>query len=150
MPSTNAAFEEHQAWLTQIYAQAARLSVGSDDDASTYQRMAASTAARSPFPSAPMTWAHPEEANFEHSFAGISLDSDDFEAPVYRSLGGLFSSGAGEVFAEEDEAPVYRSLDMSVAMSGARPAEAFSEQTLQQWPRCMPPLIKRQKAGYLA
>ena len=99
-----------------------------------------------------MTWARAEELNeqVEQAFAGIALDGDDFEAPVYRSLDGLFSSNSGTVSfetGEEDafeEAPVYRSL-----FSADVPAQdslRSEEDAAADWLATMPPLVSRQNA----
>ncbi len=127
-----------------------------------------STAAQpSPLPGAPMMWAHPEEINdgpspgffgadgfsagflgggadFEGaSFADIALADDDFDAPVYRSLGGVFGADAtaGLDLASEDESPRYRSF-------GGVPEDApmSADEADRAWLASMPPLVRRQPA----
>lgn len=148
MAQSATTFESHQLWLANLYAEHARLSGRDESEASP------SAAAPAALPSPPMVWAHPEEANnIEHSFAGINLDYDDFDAPVYRSLGSaLFSSGSGDsVFAAEepDEMPVYRGLNLAAAFAEAEPAPEAQQDPREQWLATMPPLIQRQKAGLL-
>ena len=156
--TTNAgAFDAHLAWLRGLYKAHAEMRKG--HDASVPAPFAISTAAvaapsaapaaPSPLPVPPMAWAHPDEGNVEQSFSGMSLEyaDEDFEAPVYRSLGGLFSTTSSFPPAEEleDEAPVYRSLDLAASMAEEEPAEAVE----QSWLREMPPLIHRQRGGCL-
>ena len=144
--SSSSAFNEHQQWLQQIHeAHQAHFAKPNATRASSLGvagfGAAPVASAPSPLPTAPMQWAQPEEANEEvfDSFAGIALADDDFDAPVYRSLDGIFSSGSGcaayETGEEEAEAPVYRGLAFGPEMSAE-----------EQWLASMPPLISRQAA----
>ena len=126
---------------------------------------AASGVSSSPLPMAPMAWRQPtmEEVGLrdtpsgfggvDERFAGIALDDADFDAPVYRSLAGLFADDAatGAVgYAEEDELPIYRSL--SGAFEGDSPARdpLAPEEADRAWLQSMPPLIQRQNAHVLS
>jgi hypothetical protein len=145
--ATNA-HDSHQQWLSQMAAQYAAHMANAGAPAP------ANTVAQSPLPAAPMMWAaRPEEANdAANEFAGVALDSDDFDAPVYRSLGGLFSSGSagsqeltfgtGEDFYDE-EAPVYRSLPAECTAAAPAPT---AEEAQREWLATMPPLVQRQRA----
>merc|ERR1719198_2401953 len=78
------AFHEHQAWLERLHSLHAA-------------HVAGQVGHLSPLPVAPMTWGHFDDVNdmpsgasrasVEDHFAGIALGDDDFDAPVYRSLG---------------------------------------------------------------
>jgi len=142
------AFDEHQVWLKQLHEQHAR-----------HMAKAAATQ-HSPLPSAPMMWGRPDEANdvtsafggggfmgedgFGGGFAGIALADDEFEAPVYRSLGGFLGSDASDLdFAVEEESPRYRSMP-GVSREEAPPLSA--EDADAAWLASMPPLIRRQNA----
>merc|ERR1719399_1101975 len=158
---TPTAFDAHQAWLRALHASHARISKSdlrtpapfglsspAADAVASSSAASMGPAAASPLPSAPTMWGRPEEANnMEYAFASIDLEGDDFEGPVYRSLGGLFSSGnSAEAFAgEEDEVPVYRSLDLASTFAAApAPAAAHEEDSEREWLASMPPLIHRQ------
>merc|ERR1719199_1086292 len=88
---------------------------------SRYQEMMISGTLASPspsatgqLPSAPAAWREADNTTgrvndaqpLEASFAGIALDGDDFDEPVYRSFGGpsfdTFSSGSSWALSEED------------------------------------------------
>ena len=150
------AFDEHQAWLKRMHEEHAR-------------HMSKATAAHaSPLPSAPMMWGRPDEANdlpsgfaafdgdfldttraFDDRFAGIALADDEFEAPVYRSLGGFLGDDAGGIdLAVESESPRYRSLSSMAPTHSRRRDEAplSAEEADASWLASMPPLIRRQNA----
>lgn len=106
-------------------------------------------------------WARPDEMNevpagfgggfgggiasFDDApFASVALDDDDFDAPVYRSLGSILGAEAVGALdlAVEDESPRYRSC-------GGMPMteQPLSEQDAEAaWLESMPPLIRRQQA----
>merc|ERR1719378_1887717 len=106
-----------------------------------------------------MTWGHPEEVNdmpsgfgtsllgggglgggFGEQFGSIALGDDDFDAPVFRSLGGNFSETASDL-ASEEESPRFRSLGLAPS-DVATDAETAED----SWLQTMPPLIRRQNA----
>ena len=113
----------------------------------------------SPLPGAPMSWPHEADAvpvgfagfeerflgasfGTEDQFAGVALQDDDFDAPVYRSIGGIMGADAAglDLASEEDSPARYRSLGAGEPMS--------EEQADRLWLHQMaaPPLIRRQKA----
>ena len=133
-----------QAWLKGLQAM----------HAAHMAKTVAGAAQRSPLPQAPLLWGRPEEANepggfgssFDQHFAGIGLADDDFDAPVYRSLGGLVGADAtgGLDLAEEEESPRYRSFGLAPAE--LPPCEVTAELADEAWLETMPPLIRRQPA----
>merc|ERR1711988_1709040 len=121
------AFEDHQQWLASLRAMHA-------------SAMHAS-AVRSPLPSAPMVWGLPNETNAPLStgaFSDTLLDANDFEEPVFRSLGGFPEGAAFE------EAPVYRSAPIESGRDDA--ASQLQPSSDAEWLATMPPLVHRQRA----
>ena len=153
MSSSTIAFNEHQAWLHELRVMHAAHMAGTSTAVTQH----------SPLPAPPMMWALPDEANdvpsgfggfdghevtnvacfggFDGHYASVALQDDDFDAPVYRSLGNVFSEDALDL-ASDDESPRYRSLPIAPAAS-ARPRANEADEA---WLASMPPLIKRQKA----
>jgi len=151
LPATTS-YEAHLAWL--------------QDMNSRYQEMMSSGTLASPsssatgqLPNAPATWQENSSSDaqpLEASFAGIALDGDDFDEPVYRSFGGpsfdTFASGSSWALSEEDfdNTPVYRGLggldDIAAAQAPA-PAPMSAEEAERRWLEAgNPPLIRRQHA----
>ena len=106
-------------------------------------------------PAAPMIWAHarfdelndPAPGAFGGSFADVALADDDFDAPVYRSLGDVMGcsmeSTGGLDLAVEDESPRYRSFGVPPDMAED---SMTAEDADRAWLESMPPLIRRQNA----
>ena len=91
-----------------------------------------------------MRW---EGAALGAQFAGMALDSADFDTPVYRSTSLLACATGGAAFAEDEDQdgpPVYRCLSMPGAAEMQDPADAE-----ERWLETMPPLVRRQRAGPL-
>jgi len=159
----SAAYEEHQNWLAQLRGvqDALERSAGGDANAAAAARAAMrqleeqqqlpSPHFSSPsLPRARMAWGE-QNALLDAEFAGLALDGDDFDVPVYRSLGS-FSSGTGisPRFTADDleadfEPPVYRGM----GAPAPAPASAAPELDAEAWLAAMPPLIRRQRAGPL-
>ena len=144
--TSSTAFDEHQAWLQNLRTMHEQ-----------HMAKVAQPQQPSPLPVAPMMWGMPGMAgswagsSVDEAFAGIAIvdrpvDEDEFDAPVYRSIGGamLGEAGASSSFgAEEEESPRYRSL------SGAAEEEGYGmsmEDATAAWLESMPPLIRRQNA----
>merc|ERR1719473_2329460 len=149
--SAAAAYTDHKEWLESLHL-------------AHTAHMARAQPTVSPIPSAPMMWARPDEMNghfdaerfgsgmagFEMPFANIALADDDFDAPVYRSLGGVMGAGAMgtlDLAVEyEDDSPRYRSCG---GMPGAEQQQQLpiSESDAEAaWLESMPPFIRRQQA----
>ena len=147
MVSSVTAYEEHQQWLTSMRTLHAARSVDSGSHSS--------------LPNAPMTWALPEEDVSSGQSSGLVFEDEDFEAPVYRSLGGMMSMhGAGstelEVGDDDFEEPVYRSLggflsdttniseDLQLELP-SRQQPSVPTEAERDWLATMPPLVQRQR-----
>ena len=111
----------------------------------------------SPLPSAPMLWGRPDEANdaiaestgFDQHFAGVALNDDDFDAPVYRSLAGVLdldAMGSLDLASENEDSPRYRSLEMVSHPSSPHDEPMSAEAAERAWLETNPPLIRRQNA----
>jgi len=147
-----AAYNEHQAWLHRVQMMHA-----------THMAQSGSSSQLSPLPGAPMSWALPLESDvpsgaggsggIDERFGDIALSDDDCDAPVYRSLGGLFAAdedaAAGDLAFDTDELPVYRSIGLTPA-APAPPLHSGEPLTADDaeraWLESMPPLIRRQNA----
>ena len=155
-------YQDHVQWLeglrrdydTLLASTAARALAGAAPPALQTQRSPPSAAA-APLPSPPMAWAMPEEANEDPSsmFAGPSFDSDDFDAPVYRSLDVVFtstgSSPTGGPVEDDFEftPPTYRgglSFDGNTADENGESVSV--EEAQRRWLATMPPMLHRQNA----
>ena len=106
-------------------------------------------------PHAPMMWAQDEvlDATFSGMAIGgeIALDGDDFDSPIYRSLGSLtaFAEGGDALDGDDFDEPVYRSMSAApLDASGDR--QDMREGDEQLWLQTMPPLLCRQRGGQLA
>lgn len=148
-----AAFADHQSWLQSLYAARERAGAGADAACATGAPPRAHQLP-SPLPHVPMMWA--QDGGIDVPFSGlaldgeVALDDDDFDGPVYRSLGSLTSfadGGGGEaLYGDDFDEPVYRSLSSApLAFGGEGPARDE-----QLWLQTMPPLLCRQRAGPLA
>ena len=154
------AFLEHQQWLeslrVQYCAMQQRTTSGDSPRACPVGGAALSPSPRiactgASLPPPPMVWALHEEANEGFGtlgLDGLALDVDDFEPPVYRSLGGFAESDWVDVNSVDDE-PVYRSLSLSDSES-FNETRSMDSEAAGVWLESMPPLLCRQRAGVLA
>ena len=153
---SSAAFLEHQQWLESLRAQYSAMQQRTTSENSP-RACPVGGAALSPLPRVactgslpppPMAWALHEEANEQFGafgLEGLALDVDEFDPPVYRSLGGFTESDWVDAHSVDDE-PVYRSLSLSDSESFKEP----ESEAAGAWLESMPPLLCRQRAGVLA
>merc|ERR1711998_814621 len=124
------AFMEHSAWVASLRAE--------------YERLQSSS-----LPQPPAAWnfpAHPAEPPPLHEVFNEALDLEDFEGPVYRSMGAVAWQPCDEEL--DFERPVYRSLGGLAGADEAGNAELASsrDDALAAWEQSMPPLVQRQHA----
>jgi len=153
--SMDAAFVDHQSWLHSLYAR--KRGAGGADTACATGSPPCAQQLSSPqsLPHAPMMWAQDEvlDATFSGMAIGgeIALDGDDFDGPIYRSLGSLtaFAEGGDALDGDDFDEPVYRSMSAApLDASGDR--QDMREGDEQLWLQTMPPLLCRQRGGQLA
>ena len=117
---------EHSAWVASLRAEYERLQAGH-------------------LPQPPMSWSLPAQPAAEqpplHEMFADALDMDDFDGPVYRSMGGVAWQPCDDDL-DFDE-PVYRSLGGLVDEVAEPPASR--EDALAAWAQSMPPLVQRQR-----
>mmetsp|Transcript_31508 Transcript_31508/g.53914 ORF Transcript_31508/g.53914 Transcript_31508/m.53914 type:complete len:179 (+) Transcript_31508:68-604(+) len=160
--ANSAAFEEHVSWIRSMReAAGSQLALDARRSASDLDLR---DLGDGDLPSARLSWSESERggdaagesqgaeygregADAIELAAGLdrALDFDDFEEPIYRSLGYLHSAGVDDQEVGH-EPPVYRSL--GGALEGGCDDD-FSAADEGMWPLSMPPLVSRQRAGDL-